>query len=162
MRVRAPLDTMPLFVREGSVIPCWPVQQYVGQLPIEELYLRVYAGSGEATVYEDTGEGTDYLNGNYRWLYFTTKLLTTGSVSIDWRRAGKYKPPYNRFRCEVYGITVEPKMVQLDGQSAPVWYFERDVVEFTASKPFDNASILVPDLDNSQSPTLLRSPFKSQ
>src|SRR5581483_5410711 len=56
VRVNAPLDTLPLFARAGSVIPIWPVQQYVGQKSIDELHLRIYAGNGEVTLYEDAGE----------------------------------------------------------------------------------------------------------
>jgi alpha-glucosidase len=160
VRVSAPLDTLPLFARAGSVIPIWPVQQYVGQKPIDELHLRIYAGNGEVTLYEDAGENMDYVNGDYRWLYFTCKLLPTGGVSIDWRRAGKYKPGYERVRCEVYGIEIEPKAVELDGQAAPLWYFERGVVEFTANKPFDSAQIIDPAAGDSPSATLLHSPFK--
>jgi alpha-glucosidase len=161
LTVKTPLDTMPIFARGGQVIPQWPVQQYVGQVPIEELHLKVYAGNGEVTLYEDAGEGMEYQNGEYRWLYFTSKLLPTGGFQLDWRRAGKYRPPYERVRCEVFGIQIEPKEVQLDGQSAPLWYFEKGVVEFTANQPFANARIVDPDVDDSPSTTLLHSPFKS-
>jgi alpha-glucosidase len=162
IRAKTPLDTMPIFARAGCVIPRWPVQQYVGQAPIDELHLQVYVGNGEVTLYEDAGEGMDYLNGAYRWLYFTVKAFPTGGVSIAWRRAGKYRPPYNRVRCEVFGIDVEPRLVELDGQSAPLWYFEKGMVEFTADKPFDNARIVDPFMEDTQSPTLLRSPLKDK
>ncbi len=159
IHINAPVDKLPLYARGGHVIPVWPVQQYVGQVPIEELRLKVYAGDGDVTLYEDAGEGLDYLSGTYRWLYFTCKS-TPGAMSISWRRAGKYKPPYERVRCEVFGLQFEPTLVELDGQSAPLWYFEKGVVEFTANKPFDNAKIVDPELENASSPTLLRSPFK--
>ncbi len=157
--VSAPLNILPLFVRAGRVLPIWPIQQYVGQMPIKELHLRVYAGNGEITLYEDAGEGMDYLNGDYRWLYFTCRVLPSGGVTIDWRRAGKYKAAYDGVRCEVYGVEIEPKTIQLDGQAAPIWYFEEGVVEFTAKRPFDSARILDPDLDDMPRPTLLHSPF---
>ncbi|HLY27273.1 MAG TPA: glycoside hydrolase family 31 protein [Aggregatilineales bacterium] len=157
--VDAPLDMLPLYARAGQVIPLWPVQQYIGQKKIEELHLKVFAGSGEVTLYEDAGEGTDYLNGVYRWLYFTCKRVPTGGIEINWRRAGKYNPPYDRVRCEVYGIDIEPRDVQLDNQSAPLWYYEKGVVEFTANKPFDTAVIIDADMDNPGS-TLMRSPLK--
>jgi alpha-glucosidase len=159
-KIEAPLDTMPIFVRAGHVIPVWSVQQYVGQVMLDELHLRVYGGNGEVTLYEDAGEGMGYAGGDYRWLYFTVKMLATGGMSIDWRRAGRYKPPYDGVRCEVYGLGIEPKAVQLDGQAAPLWYFEKGVVEFTANKPFDNARIIDPNVDDAQSPTLLHSPLK--
>jgi alpha-glucosidase len=158
--VQAPLDTMPLFARAGQVIPLWPVQQFVGEKVIDELHLKVYAGNGEVTLYEDAGENTDYQSGVYRWLYFTCKTLPTGEFTIDWRRAGKYNPPYERVRFEVYGIQIEPREVQLDGRNAPLWYFEKGVVEFTANKPFDNARIIDRTDGDTPSSTLLHSPFK--
>jgi hypothetical protein len=62
----------------------------------------------------------------------------------------------------VFGIDVEPRLVELDGQSAPLWYFEKGMVEFTADKPFDNARIVDPYMQDTQSPTLLRSPLKDK
>ncbi|MEP7289248.1 MAG: glycoside hydrolase family 31 protein [Chloroflexota bacterium] len=158
--VKAPLDTLPIFARSGQVIPLWPVQQYVGEVEMTELHLKVYAGNGEVTLYEDAGENMDYLNGAYRWLYFTCKALPTGGFTLDWRRAGKYTPPYEQVRCEVFGILNEPKEVQLDGRSAPLWYYEKGIVEFTANKPFQNAKIIVADASDSPSSTLIHSPFK--
>jgi alpha-D-xyloside xylohydrolase len=40
--VHAPLDTLPLFVREGAIIPMGPVQQYVGERPLDPLTLDIY------------------------------------------------------------------------------------------------------------------------
>ena len=162
IRAKAPLAVMPMYAREGAVIPQWPVQQYAGQVAIEELHLRIYAGNGETTLYEDVGEGMEYAGGDYRWLYFTCKLLSTGGLSIDWRRAGSYKPPYQRVRCEVFGVQIEPKAVQLDNAAAPLWYFEKGVIEFTANKPFDNAKVIAPDTDHPAESTLMHSPFKDR
>ena len=161
IHVPAPLDKMPVFVRGGQVIPLWPLQQYVGQVPISELHIKAYMGNGEVTLYEDAGEGTDYeTKGDYRWLYFTSKVLTSGGFQIDWRRAGKYKPPYQAVRCEVVGIDFEPTDVQLDGAAAPLWYFEKGVVEVTANRPFEVLRIIHPQVDPGPAATLLRSPFK--
>jgi alpha-glucosidase len=155
----APLDTLPLFARAGHVIPQWPVQQYVGQAPVAELRLKIYYGDGEIALYEDAGEGMEYLSGVYRWLYFTCKRLPDGGLTVSWRQAGNYQPSYERVRCEVYGITFEPVEVRINDSAAPLWYFEKGVVEFTADKSFENVHIVAPDsLINRD--TLLRSPLK--
>ncbi len=158
IRARAPLDLLPLFVRAGSVILIAPVMQYVGQVTPDELLLTVYAGDGEITLYEDAGEGLKYQEGDYRWLYFTCKMQPGGGLALDWRRAGKYKPPYERVRVEVYGIEIEPTGVWLDGKAAPLWYFEKGVVEFTANKPFDSARIVEKEDASAGAETLLRPP----
>ncbi|NDJ79368.1 MAG: glycoside hydrolase family 31 protein, partial [Chloroflexi bacterium] len=138
---QAPLERMPLYARAGKVLPMWPVMQYVGEQPLEEARLRVYAGSGETTIYEDAGEGMAYQNGDYRWSYFICKFLPSGQFAIEWRRAGQYQPPYQRVRVEVAGIPSEPESVALDGQSAPIWYYEGGIVEFSVT-PFNEARVI--------------------
>ncbi len=160
IKADAPLDTLPIFARAGAIIPLWPPMQHIGGAPVEELRLRVFAGQGEVTIYEDAGEGLTYQNGDYRWLYFTCRALPNGGLTIDWRRAGTYQPPYERVRVEVFGIKVEPGSVLLDGKAAPLWYFEKGVVEFTANKPFDSARIIPVEKDSAGASTLLRPPTK--
>jgi alpha-glucosidase len=69
--VEAPADTLPLFVREGSVIPMWKVQQSLDTVP-STVYLHYFGGSGSSSLYEDSGEGFAYQNGDYRWTTFTS------------------------------------------------------------------------------------------
>jgi alpha-D-xyloside xylohydrolase len=59
----SPIETMPLFVRAGSIIPYGPAVQYAMQTnnPIQ---LRVYRGAdGSFTLYEDDGDNYDYEKG---------------------------------------------------------------------------------------------------
>ncbi|MCZ7540477.1 MAG: glycoside hydrolase family 31 protein [Anaerolineae bacterium] len=137
----APLERLPVYVRAGKVLALWPLMQYVGEQPVEELLLRVYAGDGETALYEDAGEGLAYQEGEYRWSYFTVRRASSGSLTIEWRRAGRYEPPYQQVRVEVIGVAEEPEAVQLDGQSAPVWYYENGVVEFI-TPPFSEARLI--------------------
>ena len=109
--------------------------------PPDEARLRVYRGQRRYDLYEDAGEGMDYQRGEYRWSYFTCKFLPSGQFAIEWRRAGQYQPPYKQIRVEVVGISGEPESVLLDGQSAPIWYYEGGVVEFIV-QPFGEARIV--------------------
>jgi alpha-glucosidase len=137
----APLEHMPLYARAGKVLPMWPVMQYVGERPLEEARLRIFAGSAETTLYEDAGEGLAYQRGEYRWSYFTCRFLPSGQFAIEWRRAGQYRPPYRQTRVEVVGIGSEPERVTVDEQAAPLWYYENGVVEFIV-QPFGEARII--------------------
>jgi alpha-D-xyloside xylohydrolase len=59
----SPIETMPLFVRAGSIIPYGPAIEYASQSadPIE---LRVYRGvDGAFTLYEDEGDNYNYEKG---------------------------------------------------------------------------------------------------
>ncbi|MEX2661793.1 MAG: TIM-barrel domain-containing protein, partial [Vicinamibacterales bacterium] len=59
------LDTMPLHVRAGTVLPLAPVRQYVDQAVDEPLTLVVYPGAdGAASLYEDDGRSFDYRKGD--------------------------------------------------------------------------------------------------
>ncbi|HEU6446997.1 MAG TPA: glycoside hydrolase family 31 protein [Verrucomicrobiae bacterium] len=61
----APVETMPLFVRAGSIIPYGPQIEYATQKsdPIE---LRIYRGAnGRFTLYEDEGDNYNYEKGKY-------------------------------------------------------------------------------------------------
>jgi alpha-glucosidase len=63
--VAAPLDTLPLFVRRGAIIPVGPDVQHSSQSAGEELTLELYRGADRSFVlYEDDGETTDYQNGD--------------------------------------------------------------------------------------------------
>jgi alpha-glucosidase len=156
----APLERMPIYIRAGRVIPMWPVMQYVGERTLDEARLRVYAGSGETTFYEDAGEGLQYRDGAYRWSYFTCKFLPSGQFAIEWRRAGHYEPPYKQIRVEVVGISGEPESIMLDSQAAPIWYYEAGIVEFIVG-PFGEARIVGKSPDTSRAErTLIRPPRK--
>lgn len=57
----APLETLPLFVRAGSIVPMTQAMQYTDELPDAPYTIRVYTGAdAEFTIYEDAGDGYDY------------------------------------------------------------------------------------------------------
>jgi alpha-D-xyloside xylohydrolase len=62
----APVETLPLFVRPGSIIPMGPFLQYSSEKPADPIELRVYRGAdGKFTLYEDEGDNYDYEKGKY-------------------------------------------------------------------------------------------------
>jgi alpha-D-xyloside xylohydrolase len=62
----APSETMPLFVRAGSIIPMGPEIQYVNEKPADPIEVRVYRGAdGAFTLYEDEGDNYNYEKGVY-------------------------------------------------------------------------------------------------
>src|SRR5690348_13706884 len=55
------LETMPLFVRAGAILPLGPVKQHTQQEPTEPLAVTVYPGAdGSFLLYEDDGKSFDY------------------------------------------------------------------------------------------------------
>jgi alpha-D-xyloside xylohydrolase len=66
MTADAPLDTMPLYVRAGSIVPMTQVMQYVNEVPSAPYEIRVYRGGDTSfTIYEDAGDTYDYEQGAF-------------------------------------------------------------------------------------------------
>jgi len=70
VKADASYETMPLFVKAGSIIPFGPFIQYSTEKedPIE---LRIYPGAdGEFTLYEDENDNYNYQKGIYSQIKF--------------------------------------------------------------------------------------------
>lgn len=64
--VETPIDSMPLFIRAGGIVPETEVMQYVDEKPDAPYTVTVSPGKdGKFTVYEDKGDGYDYEQGAY-------------------------------------------------------------------------------------------------
>jgi alpha-D-xyloside xylohydrolase len=62
----APLDTMPLFVRAGSIVPMTQAMQFVDEVPDAAYEIRAYTGANaEFTLYEDAGDGYEHEGGAF-------------------------------------------------------------------------------------------------
>lgn len=63
----APYDQIPLFVREGAIIPMGPEQQYIGEKPDAPIELHLYPGAAPTSwrIYDDDGATNAYLRGDY-------------------------------------------------------------------------------------------------
>jgi alpha-glucosidase (family GH31 glycosyl hydrolase) len=90
------LETMPLFVRAGAILPIGPVKQYTGEPVDAPLTLQVYPGAdGAATVYEDDGASFDHERGD--WMGLDIKW-TDRERRFDLRLApgSRMRPPTER------------------------------------------------------------------
>ena len=82
-RVEAPLDLMPIFVRQGKGVPAADPVQHAGEYP-NKLKIKANTGAGrdvdvKVPVYDDDGETDEFTRGNYFYGVFHI-------------RAGKDKP----------------------------------------------------------------------
>ena len=72
IKADASYETMPLFVRAGSIIPMGPFIQYTTEKPADTIELRVYSGTnGSFTLYEDENDNYNYEKGKYATIDFT-------------------------------------------------------------------------------------------
>jgi alpha-D-xyloside xylohydrolase len=66
VQAAAPFDSIPVYVRAGSIVPIGPELQYVAEKPADPITLTVYAGAdGDFTLYEDQGLTYDYQQGAF-------------------------------------------------------------------------------------------------
>ena len=70
--VDAPLDRLPMFLRNGGMLPSRPATQFVGEKPADLLTLDVFAKDEYANFvfYEDDGETMAYRDGAFRLTQF--------------------------------------------------------------------------------------------
>jgi alpha-D-xyloside xylohydrolase len=72
----SPLETIPLYVRAGSIVPMTRGTQYVDEVRDAAYEIRVYAGAdAEFVLYEDGGDGYGYEAGEY------------ASVTLSWKES---------------------------------------------------------------------------
>jgi alpha-glucosidase len=67
----APLDTCPIYVKEGSLIPMYEEMDYVGQRPYDTLCLLATPGEGHCEHFQDNGEDYAYREGVYNLYAFS-------------------------------------------------------------------------------------------
>jgi alpha-glucosidase/alpha-D-xyloside xylohydrolase len=117
---RVDLETMPIYVRAGAIIPFDPVRQYLMQPVDEPTTIRVYAGAdGQFRWYEDDGVSQDYLRGSFAWTNLqwddAARRLT---IERD-AAAGAYEPPARKLVVELLPEGTS-KEVRYDGRRAEV------------------------------------------
>ncbi len=116
--VDADIDKIPIFIKEGAIIPKYPVQQYVGELVIKELMLDVYYKTGveSSEVYEDAQDGFDYTKGEYSLRNF--KLTgKENELIIQQFKDGDFITSYDTFKLNLIGLPFQIKAIQLDNET---------------------------------------------
>ena len=74
LEAAAPIETMPLFVKAGSIIPMGPLMEYATQKPADNIELRIYAGAdGSFKLYEDANDTYNYEKGEFATITFNWK-----------------------------------------------------------------------------------------
>lgn len=89
----APLDTCPMYVREGSILPVYPPMQYTDERPVDELVLEVYGGEAEYIHTVDNGTDFAYKTQQAETVYrlvYRNGALHTELVRDGWAD-GKYR-----------------------------------------------------------------------
>ena len=103
--VNAAVDSIPVHVRAGSIVPVGPELAYTSEKPIDPITLYIYAGAdGGFTLYEDQGTTNDYERGAFSTIALAWKDATR-TLTIA-ARAGSFAgmPTQHTFQI----VTVTP------------------------------------------------------
>ena len=97
----APYERVPVFIREGSIIPTGPELQYAAEKPADPITLFVYTGKDASFVlYEDEGLNYNYEQGKYTEIPFTyneaAQTLTIGERTGNFEGMLKNRTVYIR------------------------------------------------------------------
>ena len=112
--VEAPYEQIPVYVREGAIIPFGPEMEWSDEKPAELINLYVYAGqNGEFQLYEDEGTNYNYEKGKYATIDIryddASKTVSFGA------RQGQFPGMLKNRRFNIVLITKDaPKPLNLD------------------------------------------------
>lgn len=119
----APLDTVPIYVRAGAILPFSELEQWVGQFPENPLTFNCYPGPdrwSEDTayqLYQDDGIST---NSSFRLSRVYQQTLyaegVTRQVRVE-RVEGSFTPPAKFYYVAIIGSLTPPDTVLRDGVS---------------------------------------------
>jgi len=74
----APIETLPLYIKAGSILPMGPYLQYATEKAADPLEIRVYTGAdAEFVLYEDENDTYNYEQGKF------------ATIVMDWNEATK-------------------------------------------------------------------------
>ena len=112
--VDAPYEQIPVFVREGAIIPFGPDMEWSDEKPAELINLYIYAGQdGAFQLYEDEGTNYNYEKGKYATIDITyddaSKTVSFGA------RKGQFPGMLKNRRFNVVLVTKDaPKPLNLE------------------------------------------------
>ncbi|MFT4565104.1 MAG: alpha-glucosidase [Saprospiraceae bacterium] len=111
-------STFPFFIKAGAIIPFYPLQQFVDEIEIEEVELKIYYTQGEETsyLYEDAHNGYEYEDGGIRYTTWHYKG-TAEQLSIIQAVEGAFVPTYKRYKITIIGMPDTSKVVTVDGKN---------------------------------------------
>ncbi|HEX8773923.1 MAG TPA: TIM-barrel domain-containing protein [Pyrinomonadaceae bacterium] len=117
IRADAPLETVPLYVRGGAIIPMGPEMSYTGEKPSDPLTFHIYAderGGAATSLYEDDGSSPAYKQGVFR----RTNVTVSSANAAMQLKVGVPEGTYNPgARNLLFVVASTARQVSLDGKA---------------------------------------------
>jgi alpha-glucosidase len=142
------LDTLPVYVRGGSIIPIQPLVQSTDEKPQGPLTLRVYApthsgASCRGTLYQDDGISFAFRNGAFLRMESTCERTPEGLRIHIGKHEGTFQPWWNQIRVEVYGYNSTAAIVTANNQPMPANQTETSPLTTTTTDPGTGIDLLI-------------------
>jgi alpha-glucosidase len=120
-RIHPVLETLPVYVRGGSILPFQPLIQSTDETPSGPLELRVYPGEGcSGSIYRDDGHTFAYQHGAFLRQAFTCSP-DGNSVRVNFgAREGSYVPWWKSIEVVIYDWPSERADVKLSNSTATI------------------------------------------
>ncbi|MGB6132865.1 MAG: TIM-barrel domain-containing protein [Acidobacteriaceae bacterium] len=123
VHLRPEIDTLPVFVRGGTILPMEPLTQDTNETPQGPLTLRIYPGNpGEGAscgggLYLDDGRTLAYQRGAYLRMQFTC-AISGGVLHVTiGPHEGSFPAWWKQIRAEVYGRSASHDAVLVNGRA---------------------------------------------
>jgi alpha-glucosidase len=119
--IHPPLDTLPVYVRSGSILPLQPLIQNSDETPVGPLELQVYPGPQcTGSLYLDDGHTFRYQHGDYLRQTFTCQS-DARSVRVNFNaRQGSYAPWWKTVEVVIYDWPSKSAEAKLSGSVSPL------------------------------------------
>jgi alpha-glucosidase len=119
--IKPQLDVLPVFVREGSILPLQPLVQSTSEIPKGPLTLRVYPGKDcKGSIYMDDGQSFAYKQGDSLRMEFSCSEKPNGITVHIGPHQGSYVPWWKNLQVEIYGSTASPRNASIAGRTERV------------------------------------------
>ncbi|MFK7756971.1 MAG: DUF5110 domain-containing protein, partial [Flavobacteriales bacterium] len=143
MWIDADLDSAPIFVKEGAIIPKYPIQQYVGEVEVKEVALDVYFKQGKerSYLYDDGHDGYNYTKGLYSYRNFKLKG-TENELIIQQHKSGKFNASYESFKVTLKGLPFSISKIEIDKVELDLALLNRDDNSFVLAKNFSEIHVV--------------------
>jgi alpha-glucosidase (family GH31 glycosyl hydrolase) len=132
------VDQIPVFVREGSIIPEQPPSDYSDAKPLDTLILNVYGGGkGHFDLYEDDGLSLDYEKGRYAVTPMNYETHPDGSHTLTVAATqGTYthQPAARSYEIRIHALR-KPQSVNANGKPVTPWSWDDKEAVATITLP---------------------------
>ncbi|HET7268920.1 MAG TPA: TIM-barrel domain-containing protein [Oleiagrimonas sp.] len=97
---------IPLFIRQGAIIPTQPVMDYVGERPVATISVDVFPAERKThfDYYEDDGDTYAYEHGEYYLQRLSVQKNTQGVQFDVGAPKGHYQPALSDYLVKVHGL----------------------------------------------------------